>query len=95
MDPNAVEAHINLSTAYLKQNLPDLTIETCQQALQRFPNVALLHYNLACGYALKGRGAEAVDALERACNLDSRLRGLARDEPALESLHAHPLLSND
>ena len=54
MAPDIAEGYVNLTTAYLRQNLPTDAREICLHALQTFPKTALLHYNLSCAYALEG-----------------------------------------
>ena len=93
MSPDAVGAYINLATAYLKQDLPDSAIELCEAAIQISPDVAHLHYNLACAYALKKEDQKSIDSLQRAVELDGRMRVLAREEEAFDRLRSHPIFS--
>ena len=94
MSPDAVGAYINLATAYLKQNLPDSAIESCETAIQISPDVvAHLHYNLACAYALKGEEQKSIDSLQRAIELDGRMRVLAREEDVFDRLRSHSVFS--
>ena len=59
MAPDIAEGYINLTTAYLRQNLPTDAREQCLRALQTFPKTALLHYNLACAHALEGESKKS------------------------------------
>ena len=93
MSPDAVGAYINLATAYLKQDLPDSAIELCEAAIRISPDVAHLHYNLACAYALKKEDQKSIDSLQRAVELDGRMRVLAREEDVFDRLRSHPILS--
>ena len=84
MAPDIAEGYINLTTAYLRQNLPTDARELCLHALQTFPKTDLLHYNLACAYALGGESQKAVASLTQAINLNPELKTLAQEEGALK-----------
>lgn len=86
MAPDIAEGYINLTTAYLRQNLPVKARALCLHALQTFPKTALLHYNLACAYALAGEFQKSVDSLTQAVNLNSDLKTLAQEENALKGI---------
>ncbi|MCG9131913.1 tetratricopeptide repeat protein [Candidatus Poribacteria bacterium] len=86
MAPDIVEGYINLTTAYLRGNLPVDAREACLHALQTFPKTALLHYNLACAYALEGESEKSVKSLTQAVNLNPDLKALAEQEDALTGI---------
>ena len=86
MAPDIVEGYVNLTTAYLRQNLPTDARVSCLHALQTFPKTALLHYNLACAYALEGKSQKAVDSLTQAIDLNPELKPLAQQEDALKGI---------
>ena len=86
MAPDIAEGHVNLTTAYLRQNLATEAREVCLHALQTFPKTALLHYNLACAYALDGESQKAVASLTQAVNLNPELKTLAQEENALKGI---------
>ena len=86
MAPDIVESHVNLTTAYLRQNLAVEAREACLRALQTFPKTALLHYNLACAYALESKSEKAVASLTQAVNLNPELKTLAQEEGALKGI---------
>ena len=86
MAPNIAESHVNLTTAYLRQNLAVEAREACLRALQTFPKTALLHYNLACAYALESKSEKAVASLTQAINLNPELKTLAQEEGALKGI---------
>lgn len=83
MAPGIAEGYINLTTAYLRQNLPADARTSCLHALQIFPKTALLHYNLACAYALEEKSHKAIDSLTQAVNLNPELKTFAQQEDAL------------
>ena len=86
MAPDIAEGYVNLTTAYLRQNLPTDAREICLHALQTFPKTALLHYNLACAYALEGESQKSVASLTQAVTLNPDLKGLAQQESALKGI---------
>ena len=86
MAPNIAEGYVNLTTVYLRQNLPTDARERCLRALHTFPKTALLHYNLACAYALEGESQKSVDSLTQAVTLNPDLKALAQREDALKEI---------
>ena len=86
MAPNIAEGYVNLTTAYLRQNLSADARAACLHALQTFPKTALLHYNLACAYALEGESQKAVDSLTQAVSLNPELKTFAQQEAALKGV---------
>ena len=86
MAPDIAEGYVNLTTVYLRQNLAAEAREACLRALQTFPKTALLHYNLACAYALEGEAQKSVNALTQAVNLNPDLKIFAREEGALKGI---------
>ena len=86
MAPDIAEGHVNLTTAYLRQSLAVEAREACLRALQTFPKTALLHYNLACAYALAGESQKSVKSLTQAVNLNPDLKTFAEQEDALKGI---------
>ena len=86
MAPDIAEGYINLTTAYLRQRLPTDARVSCLHALQTFPKAALLHYNLACAYALADESQKAIDSLSQAVNLNPELKVLAEQERSLKGI---------
>ncbi len=86
MAPDRVEGYVNLTTAYLRQNSAVEAREACLRALETFPQTALLHYNLACAYALEDESQKAIDSLTQAVSLNPELKPLAQKENALKGI---------
>ena len=86
MAPDRAEGSVNLTTAYLRQNLAVEAREACLRALKTFPQTALLHYNLACAYALEDKSQKAIDSLTQAVSLNPELKTLAQEESALKEV---------
>ncbi len=64
--------------------------EVLQTAIQRYPDQAVLHYDLACYLALLGQKEQALNALERALKLDPSLAVLAQKDEDLKELRTEP-----
>jgi len=64
--------------------------EILQAAVQRFPEQAVLHYDLACYLSLMGQKEKALKALERALQLDPGLKPLAQKDEDLKPLRGDP-----
>lgn len=86
MAPDRPEGYVNLTTAYLRQNLAVDARKACLRALQTFPKTALLHYNLACAYALEDKSQKAIDSLTQAISLNPELKTFAQEEAALKGI---------
>jgi hypothetical protein len=50
----------------------------------------VVHYNLACYYALAGAAGQAIEALRDALKLHPDLSGWSREDTDLNSLHGNP-----
>ena len=90
MSPDKPEGYVNLATVFLRMNDPNSAQAICLDALQDFPKSALLHYNLACAYALTDERQKALYSLKQAVDLDPDMREYAQNEDAL--LHIVPKL---
>ena len=86
MAPNIAEGYVNLTTAYLRQNLPTDARAWCLRALETFPKTALLYYNLACAYALEDESQKSVNSLTQAVTLNPDLKIFAQQEGALKGI---------
>jgi uncharacterized Ntn-hydrolase superfamily protein len=64
--------------------------EILKAAVQRYPDQAVLHYDLACYLALLGEKEDALKALERALHLDAGLKELAKKDNDLKPLRSDP-----
>ena len=64
--------------------------EILKAAVQRYPDQAVLHYDLACYLALLGEKEDALKALERALHLDAGLKELAKKDDDLKPLRSDP-----
>jgi tetratricopeptide (TPR) repeat protein len=59
-------------------------------AVEAHPEYAIPLYNLACCEALAGRTAHAIEHLRQAIERSERMRGFAKEDSDLDSLHGEP-----
>ncbi|MEW6158300.1 MAG: hypothetical protein AB1813_12760 [Verrucomicrobiota bacterium] len=90
-DPSYIEALQVLGDDYTRRGRFVEGLRVDQRLSELRPTDSMVHYNLACSYALTDRIEQAADALERALNLGySDFKWLAQD-PDLENLRQHPI----
>jgi Flp pilus assembly protein TadD len=61
----------------------DAAEQILTEAVLRFPQNGLIHYNLACYRSVMGRADEAKKLLAEAFTLDASLRLIAQDDADL------------
>ena len=95
--PGDVAAAMALGWCYKRTHRLAQAIDALERAAREHPEVALLHYNLACYWSLAGDPAKAVRALVEAMDLEPEIRGLVaaeedfdpiRDDPAFDRVTA-------
>lgn len=90
-DPSYVEALQILGDDYTRRGRVTDGLKVDELLSQLRPDDSLVHYNLACSYAISDRLDLAAQALERALSLGySDFKWLAED-PDLANLRRHPL----
>lgn len=89
------------SKLYTARGLAHYHLQEFEQALQMFGQARTLDisdatnfYNEACVYALLSRSGEAVSALQKAIELDSRLRDHARNDADFDNIRTLPAFLN-
>lgn len=89
------------SKLYAARGLAHYHLQEFEQALQMFGQARTLDvydatnfYNEACIYALLSRGEEAVSALQKAIELDDRLRDHARNDTDFDKIRSLPSFLN-
>jgi tetratricopeptide (TPR) repeat protein len=70
LDPDYVEARVDLGATYAKTGLPEQALDQYEQAFKLEPNVPVLHSNKADALLLLSRWEEAEQAARRALQLD-------------------------
>ena len=67
--PDFVEALIPLADAYTQKGMYQKGLEADEKIAALRPNDPLVHYNLACSYALLGRIPQALSCMEKSLSL--------------------------
>jgi len=88
--PEHVEALALLGEAYTARGDFQKGLETDLRLSRLKPDSGVVHYNLACSYALTGQKDEAMGALERAVALGYSDRDHLCNDSDLESLRDDP-----
>jgi tetratricopeptide (TPR) repeat protein len=88
--PDHVEALALLGEAYTRRGDYAKGLETDLRLCRIRPESSVVHYNLACSYALTGKKEEALLALGRAVDLGYRDVVRIRDDRDLEILRSDP-----
>ncbi len=89
-DPRYVEALIPLAELYTKMGLYEKGLEIDRRLAELKKDDAVIHYNLACSYALVNQPKQAFKALTRAIRLGYRDFEYMKRDRDLVKLHAHP-----
>ena len=68
----------------------DLAIEALEQALEHAPHEAIIHYNLACYWALVGNKDRAIEYLAQSFEFDPDYRDLVAAESDFDAIRDDP-----
>ena len=88
--PGDVGVAVALGWCYKRTQRLAQAIDALGRAARHKPREPLLHYNLACYWALAGTPSKAVDSLTRALDLDPDLRRSVPREADFDSLRGRP-----
>jgi tetratricopeptide (TPR) repeat protein len=88
--PGDPRVALALGWCYKRTNRLAQAIDALARALREHPDLALLHYNLACYWSLAGNTRNALRELSTALELDSELRSLIAQEADFERLRGNP-----
>jgi len=86
LHPNYAEAYTNRGVTYDNQGNHTQAIADYDQALKLKPNLALAYYNKACVYSLKRDIKAAIENLQRATDLDAKLREDAKTDSDFDNI---------
>jgi len=89
-DPKFAEVIELLGGLYTNAGRIDDGLRMDRRLVRLKPEHPVVHYNLACSLALKGRAKDALDSLEKAVELGYDDLQWMRDDPDLESLRNYP-----
>ncbi len=83
-------AYLALGWCYKRLDRLDLAIEALQFGVMRQPNHAVLHYNLACYFALSKQSENCIGHLKQALALDGTLVQSVSKEPDFDQVRTFP-----
>ncbi len=86
-NPNFVDALIPLAEAYTKKGLYEKGLQVDKRLAKLRSDDPIVHYNLACSYALLGKKKEAFSTLIQAIKLGYSDFNHLRKDPDLKILH--------
>lgn len=89
-EPANSHIYLALAWCYKRTRRLDLAIESLESALQEDPALPILHYNLACYWALVGNVKWAVRYLHQAFDLEPNYRDLVLLEADFDPIRQHP-----
>lgn len=88
--PNYVGALTSLAEAYTRRGFYEEGLEIDRRLSSLCQDDPVVHYNLACSFALVGQTKEALLSLRRAIALGYRHFEYLLKDPDLRSLHGQP-----
>lgn len=89
-DGENVYIYLALAWCHKRVGNLDLAIDALEQGLEIDYALAILHYNLACYWALLNRPKLAVSYLSTAFEIDSAYRDLVAEEADFDLIRQHP-----
>jgi tetratricopeptide (TPR) repeat protein len=88
--PDDIGVALALGWCYKRTHRLAQAIDALRRARDAHPEVALLHYNLACYWSLAASPRQALDALAEALRLDEDFRARIKDEPDFDPIRNEP-----
>jgi len=90
LDPDYVDALNNLGVIHIHDKKYSAASALFTRAIRLKPGYVDAHYNLACLHALKEELTQSLSSLKKAVSLDQSVKGWARTDSDLQSLHGVP-----
>ena len=87
--PNYIDALVPLSHAYTRRGFYEKGLEIDKRLAFLCQDDPIIHYNLACSYALLGKAPKAFAALKKAVRLGFRDLAHIKTDIDLKSLREH------
>jgi len=94
LEPENLHCLLAAAWCYKRTNQIPQAIESLENAIQIDATSAIVHYNLACYWALSNQVDPAVLHLSMAIDLDEVYRGLVADERDFDLIRNHPGFQN-
>lgn len=88
--PDYVEALIPLAEAYTRKGLLQKGLTLDRRLARLVPDDPVIHYNLACSYALLGKKTQMMLYLKKSLSLGYRDLEHMRLDPDFKSFHGDP-----
>jgi tetratricopeptide (TPR) repeat protein len=88
--PSKIDIYLALGWCYKRTGRLDLAIEALQKALEIDPEMAILHYNMACYLSLDRQKERALACLGEALRRDGDYREMIAGESDFDPLRHEP-----
>ena len=85
-----IHTYLALGWCYKRVERLDLAIEALERALEQAPCEAIIHYTLACYWALVGNKDRAIDYLAQSFEIDPDYRDLVANESDFDGIRDDP-----
>jgi tetratricopeptide (TPR) repeat protein len=89
-EPQNIHIWLALGWCYKRIGRLDLAIESLEEAQVAKPNLAIIHYNLACYWSLANNKARALQYLGHALQIDPDYRELVHREHDFDTIRDDP-----
>lgn len=89
-DPADIHVWLALGWSYKRLGRLDLAIEALEEAMCHDPAQPIIHYNLACYWALAKNIRLSLEYLAQACEINASYRELVGAEPDFDSIRDDP-----
>ncbi|MCC9606840.1 tetratricopeptide repeat protein [Blastopirellula sp. JC732] len=89
-DPADIHVWLALGWSYKRLGRLDLAIEALEEAMCQDPAQPIIHYNLACYWALAKNIRLSLEYLAQACEINSSFRELVGNEPDFDAIRNDP-----
>ncbi|MFZ5912274.1 MAG: tetratricopeptide repeat protein [Chloroflexota bacterium] len=93
IDKDKVRALVKRGVTYTRMGQYTRALSDYEHALDIDPEYAYAHYDMAATYALMGKTDEALDALNKAVQLNQELENSVACDPDFDSIRDHPQVS--
>lgn len=90
MDHESLQTWLALGWCHKRTGRVDLAIESMEQALDSHSAEAIVHYNLACYWALTGEVFKTIRSLSHAFELEPEYRERVAAETDFDRVRSHP-----
>lgn len=88
--PDSVDVLMALGNDYTERGLHEKSLPVDERLCRLRPTDPIIHYNLACSYALVGRVDQAIETLEHAIGLGYHDCHYLQRDPDLEGIRRDP-----